>query len=85
MKYSCDRRSHRSCLKWRYLRAKVPSHSLCETFSFLLPVVRGTPKNVADEKQMNLTANDLGTLITLSAAAAGSIIVILVNCITNSR
>ena len=34
---------------------------------------------------MNLTANDLGTLITLSAAAAGSIIVILVNCITNSR
>ena len=34
---------------------------------------------------MNLTANDLGTLITLSAAATGSIIVILVNCITNSR
>ena len=34
---------------------------------------------------MDLTANDLGTLITLSAAAAGSIIVILVNCITNSR
>ena len=34
---------------------------------------------------MQLTANDLGTLITLSAAAAGSIIVILVNCITNSR
>ena len=34
---------------------------------------------------MELTANDLGTLITLSAAAAGSIIVILVNCITNSR
>ena len=34
---------------------------------------------------MQLTANDLGTLITLSAAAAGSIIVILVNCISNSR
>ena len=37
------------------------------------------------KKRMNLTANDLGTLITLSAAAAGSILVILVNCITNSR
>ena len=34
---------------------------------------------------MQLTANDLGTLITLSAAAAGSIIVIIVNCIANSR
>ena len=34
---------------------------------------------------MIFLANDLGTLITLSAAAAGSIIVILVNCITNSR
>ena len=34
---------------------------------------------------MQLTADQLGTLITLSAAATGSIIVILVNCITNSK
>eukprot|EP01047_Picozoa_sp_COSAG01_P030408 COSAG01_NODE_2120_length_8375_cov_364.611890_4_plen_68_part_00 len=34
---------------------------------------------------MDLTADQLGTLITLGAAAAGSIIVILVNCITGSR
>ena len=34
---------------------------------------------------MQLSADQLGTLITLSAAAAGSIIVILVNCIANSR
>ena len=34
---------------------------------------------------MQLTADQLGTLITLGAAAVGSIIVILVNCITNSR
>jgi hypothetical protein len=43
---------------------------------------------VSDQKRtvrMQLTADQLGTLITLSAAAAGSIIVILVNCITNSR
>ena len=34
---------------------------------------------------MQLSADQLGTLITLSAAAAGSIIVIIVNCIANSR
>ncbi len=34
---------------------------------------------------MQLSADQLGTLITLGAAAAGSIIVILVNCIQGSR
>ena len=34
---------------------------------------------------MELSADQLGTLITLGAAAAGSIIVILVNCIQGSR
>ena len=37
------------------------------------------------KNEMQLSADQLGTLITLSAAAAGSLIVILVNCITNSR
>ena len=41
--------------------------------------------NISYKYIMQLTADQLGTLITLSAAAAGSIIVIVVNCITNSR
>ena len=34
---------------------------------------------------MDLTADQLGTLITLGAAAAGSLLVIIVNCLTSSR
>jgi len=34
---------------------------------------------------MELTADQLGTLITLGAAAAGSLLVIIVNCLTSSR
>ena len=41
--------------------------------------------NISVKCIMQITADQLGTLITLSAAAAGSIIVILVNCITHSR
>ena len=32
-----------------------------------------------------VTADQVGTLITLSAAAIGSLLVIIVNCITGSR
>ena len=41
--------------------------------------------NISVKCIMQITADQLGTLITLSAAATGSIIVILVNCITHSR
>ena len=34
---------------------------------------------------MDLTADQLGTLITLGAAAVGSLLVIIVNCLTSSR
>ena len=33
----------------------------------------------------SVTADQMGTLITLGAAAVGSILVIIVNCITGSR